>query len=127
MVWDGADTTKPMSAQDWEFLGHEYCQDGRPTLPRRRLDIPLPPNVDGLHLIAMRLSNLTEQLHMVAREGAAVRNNRVAISQAKALLEHSRRMFKALGQEWEAQLREAEEAASQDEPLAISHRASVAE
>ena len=118
MVWDKPTNMKPMTAFDWLVIdGHEYIKNGKPTLPRRRLDITIPADADRLHTIAHRLAGIVEELHMCAREAKTVGSHRYGLSQAASLLYQARQSFKAMGAEWEAELREAE---AQEEKTAES-------
>ncbi|NIA72441.1 hypothetical protein HBA54_28030 [Pelagibius litoralis] len=110
MVMEKQDLNKPLNAFDWQFVGHEYHKnDGTPTLPSRRLDIPLPATPDGLHTLAHRLSGLAENLHTTARFAKAGHSSRGCMLEAAGLLQQAREAFKLLRREWERELREQEE------------------
>jgi hypothetical protein len=110
MVWDNkGDSMKPMTDFDWSIIGgHVYRKNDLPTLPRRRLDVPVPSTVDGLHTLAHRFAGISEQLHQFAREARTVGQHRYGLSQAATLLYQTRQAFKTLAEEWERELREAE-------------------
>lgn len=95
----------PLRNVDWQMLGHTYDPKA-PSLPTRRLDVPLPPTAEGLYQIAHMLSGLINELHSVARLHAS---NRSAIVEADALLSSYRNRLKLVRAEWETELREAAE------------------
>jgi hypothetical protein len=117
MVMDKTDLSKPMSAFDWEVLAHKYRKNGVPTLPRRRLDIPLPSTLEECHTIAHRLAALSQAI------GTAIRlapNARCGMLEVKGLIAQARLGFADLGKEWEMELRE-EEARSKESAKGREH------
>lgn len=110
MVWDTKD--EKMTDHDWRVLGHTYIpKHGNPTLPTRRLDIPLPSTAGGLHTLALRLQELSNEIHRTARQQAMGASNRLCIHDAMSQLELARQRFKLLRQDWETELRETPEPA----------------
>jgi hypothetical protein len=108
MVYDNK-AMEPMTEFDWLVVGgHEYRKDGKPTLPRRRWFLPIPPSIDGLHVLAHRMAGASEQLHMMAREGRMVGKHSYALGQAARLLFQMGQDFEALKRDWERELLEAE-------------------
>lgn len=113
MVWDTKDGA--LTEHDWSVLGHTYIpKHGSPTLPTRRLDIPLPASADGLHTLALRLQELSNGIHQVARQKALGTPNRSCVLEAMSLLELYRQTFKALRQDWETELREEASTAAEN-------------
>lgn len=122
MVWDLKDGA--LSEHDWRVLGHTYIpKHGSPTLPTRRLDIPLPATADGLHTLSLRLQELSNALHQVARQKSLGTPNRSCILEAMMLLDLYRKTFKALREDWETELPEEQpttvESAGNREPLRL--------
>lgn len=104
MVMDTKDARKPMSEWDWQVLGgHQYIKNNGPTLPRCRLDIPLPSTLEEVHTIAHMLSGLVQQLGTEVR---LANTTRQGMGQVKGLLNQYRLRFADLGKEWETTLRE---------------------
>src|SRR3546814_6992278 len=56
---DKNDLNKPMSGWDWQVLAHQYEKNGKITLPRCRLDVPLPSTLNECHTLAHRLAALS--------------------------------------------------------------------
>jgi hypothetical protein len=103
---DKRDLAKPMTEFDWMIIGgHTYRKNGKPTLPRRRLDIPIPSRVEECHTIAHRLSGLSQAIGQAARLAPTTRSGLYEVS---GLIEQARLSFAALGKEWEMELREAD-------------------
>ena len=99
---------KPMTAFEWGHLGHEYRKNNKPTLPVRRLDLPIPHRADQVHTLAHRLAGLSEQLHMAARESTMTRREYTGIAQAAGLVYQLGLEFKRLKKDWERELLEIE-------------------
>lgn len=102
MVWDKKQPA--LTEQDWKILGHEYLKNGLPSLPRVRIDVPLPSTPDGLHTLAHKLSGLAEGLHRAAREGRLTAP-RSAIFDAKGQIMQVHLSMRALRDDWETELR----------------------
>lgn len=113
MVMDKQDLNKPLTEFDWQFVGHEYYKNELPTLPSRRLDIPLPATPDGLHTVAHRLAALAEAMHTTARYAKAGHSPRSCILEAAGLLQQARENFKRLKREWERELLDQQEATAE--------------
>lgn len=105
MVMNPEDLRKPMGEFDWEVLAHKYRKNGLPTLPRRRLDIPLPPTLEECHTIAHRLAALSQAIGQAIRLAPTARSGMLEV---KGLIAQARLGFADLGKEWETTLREAE-------------------
>lgn len=104
MVMDSKDARKPMSEWDWKVLGgHQYIKKNGPTLPRCRLDIPLPSTLEECHTIAHRLAALSQQIGTEVRLATTTRQG---MGSVKGLINQFRQGFAELGSEWEMQLRE---------------------
>jgi hypothetical protein len=103
------DLRKPMTAYDWEIVGHQYRKNDLPTLPRARLDIPLPATLEECHTIAHRLSGLSQAIGQAIRLASTSRSGMLEV---KGLINQSRQQFQILGKEMERELREAEEMAN---------------
>lgn len=104
MVMDPKEARKPMSEWDWNVLGgHQYIKNNGPTLPRCRLDIPLPSTLEEVHTIAHRLAALSQQIGTEVRLATTTRQGMFAV---RGLLHQFRLGFKDLGAEWETTLRE---------------------
>lgn len=115
MVMDKSDLNKPMNEFDWQVLGHQYRKNGKATLPRRRLDIPLPSTLEECHTIAHRLAALSQSIGTSIRLASTPRQGMLEVS---GLIEQARLGFQDLGKELERELREAEDAAENS----ASHR-----
>lgn len=105
MVMNPDDLRKPMGEFDWQVLGHVYRKNDLPTLPRRRLDIPLPATLEECHTIAHRLAALSQAIGTAIRLANTPRQGTLEVS---GLIEQARLGFQKLGKEWEATLREEE-------------------
>lgn len=104
MVMDAKDARKPLNEWDWRVLGgHDYIKKNGPTLPRCRLDIPLPSTLDEVHTLAHMLAALSQQLGTEVR---LANTTRQGMSQVKGLINQFRLRFADLGKEWETTLRE---------------------
>lgn len=108
MVMDKNDLQKPMSEWDWQVLGHAYYKNGKATLPRRRLDIPLPSTLEECHTIAHRLAALSQSIGEAIRLASRPRSGILEVS---GLIEQARLGFQEIGKELERELREAEDTA----------------
>jgi hypothetical protein len=106
MVMDKNDLNKPMSEFDWQVLCHTYRKNGVATLPRCRLDIPLPSKLEQCHTLAHRLSALAQQIGEEIRQASKTRSG---LHDVKSLINQFRLGFAELGKEWEAELREEED------------------
>lgn len=105
MVISKDDLGKPMSEFDWQVLSHVYRKNDLPTLPRARLDIPLPSTLEECHTIAHRLAALSQALGTAIRLAPTARGGMLEV---KGLINQARLGFHDLGKEWEAELREKE-------------------
>lgn len=105
MVMNPEDLRKPMSEFDWQVLAHKYRKNDLPTLPRCRLDIPLPATLEECHTIAHRLAGLSQGIGQAIRLAPASRSGMLEV---KGLINQARLAFAGLGKEWETKLREAE-------------------
>jgi len=106
MVMDREALSQPMSEFDWQVLSHRYYKNEVATLPRRRLDIPLPSRIEERHTIAHRLAALSQAIGTAVRLASTTRSGVLEVS---GLIEQARLGFKDLGEEWERELRLAEE------------------
>ena len=104
MVWEKKPASR-LTAHDWAVLGHEYYLNDLACLPSRRLDVPLPADVEGIHALAHRFAGMSEELHRIARLASSARSS---ISETDGYLIYQRNQFKDLRREWETELREAE-------------------
>jgi hypothetical protein len=95
-----------MDKFDWAVLGHElHDKAGRPALPTRRLDIPLPETPSGLYEIAHKLGFLAQEMSRIARLSD---DARTVIVHTDSLLRQSRQQFVRLRAEMETIMRERE-------------------
>ena len=106
MVMNADDLRKPMGEFDWLlFNGHVYRKNGLPTLPRRRLDIPLPSTLEECHTIAHRLAGLSQSIGTAIRLASTPRQGLLEVS---GLIEQARLQLQTWGKEMEEILREEE-------------------
>src|SRR3546814_716293 len=117
MVIDKNDLNKPMSGWDWQGLAHQYEKNGKITLPRCRLDVPLPSTLNECHTLAHRLAALSQAIGQAIRLAPATRSGMLEV---KGLINQARLGFADLGKEWETELRE-KEAHSKDSAEAREH------